>query len=197
MKDFPKGRYAVIYADPPWEYRNKQDPTIEAHRQYPTMSPEDLAALPVQSISERDCLLFMWVTCPTLGEAITLGEAWGFEYKTIAFVWDKGRCLPGFYTLSQTELCLVFKRKGGKIPEPRGARNIKQMVIERRTCHSSKPNEVRRRIESMFPAHNKIELFARIRVPGWDAWGNECDESPGSLCRSGRIDSGVQASLRL
>ena len=71
---------------------------------------------------------------------------------------------PGFYTLSQCELCLVFKR--GKIPRPRGSRNVRQLVSAPRGPHSAKPDEVRRRIGLMFPEQRKIELFARVGVGG-------------------------------
>ena len=71
---------------------------------------------------------------------------------------------PGFYTMSQCELCLVFRR--GRIPTPRGARNERQLVRAERGPHSAKPEEVRRRIERMFPEQRKIELFARREVPG-------------------------------
>ena len=73
--------------------------------------------------------------------------------------------------MSQCELCLVFKR--GKIPQPRGARNIRQLVQMKRTRHSEKPDVVRKRIEEMFPHQCKIELFARKQTQGWDAWGLE------------------------
>ena len=88
---------------------------------------------------------------------------------------------PGFYTMSQCELCLVFKR--GKIPSPRGARNVRQLVTARREAHSKKPDEVRRRIERMFPRLRKIELFARERDErgptegGWETWGFEAQET--------------------
>ena len=85
------------------------------------------------------------------------------------FVWDKQRVNPGFYTLSQCELCLVFKH--GRIPAPRGARNVRQLVSEKRSAHSQKPDEVRRRIEAMFPYARRIELFARERAEGWTPWG--------------------------
>ena len=84
----------------------------------------------------------MWATNPHLDQAIELGKAWGFAWATVAFVWDKVRVNPGFYTMSQCELCLVFKR--GKIPSPRGARNIRQLVTAKREAHSQKPDEVRR-----------------------------------------------------
>ena len=98
-------------------------------------------------------------------------KAWGFSWATVGFVWDKQRVNPGFYTMSQVELCLIGKR--GKIPKPRGARNIRQLVSELRGKHSAKPAEVRSRIDLMFPTQNKVELFSRNVTPGWDVWGNE------------------------
>ena len=176
----PDRRYAVIYADPPWDYKGQlqhagpdSGDTGGAIRHYSTMTSADLAGLPVLDIAEDDCLLFLWATSPHLDQAISLGKAWGFEWATVAFVWDKRRVNPGFYTMSQCELCLVFKR--GKIPQPRGARNVRQLVSEPRGPHSVKPDEVRRRIERMFPEQAKIELFARAPVPGWDTWGDEIE----------------------
>ena len=176
----PDRRYGVIYADPPWDYRGQlqhaggdSGDTGGAVRHYGTVTSADLAGLPVAGIAEADCLLFLWATSPHLDQAVDLGKAWGFEWATVAFVWDKQRVNPGFYTMSQCELCLVFKR--GRIPRPRGARNVRQLVSERRGAHSAKPEEVRRRIERMFPEQAKIELFARGRAPGWDTWGDEIE----------------------
>ena len=176
----PDRRYGVIYADPPWDYKGQlqhagpdSGDTGGAIRHYSTVTSADLAALPVLDIAEDDCLLFLWATSPHLDQAISLGKAWGFEWATVAFVWDKRRVNPGFYTMSQCELCLVFKR--GKIPQPRGARNVRQLVSEPRGPHSVKPDEVRRRIERMFPQQAKIELFARAPAPGWDTWGDEIE----------------------
>ena len=73
--------------------------------------------------------------------------------------------------MSQVEICLIGKR--GKIPQPRGARNIRQYLEHPREKHSKKPDQVRTRIEEMFPTQNRIELFARQKAQGWDAWGNE------------------------
>jgi N6-adenosine-specific RNA methylase IME4 len=88
-------------------------------------------------------------------------------------VWDKQKVNPGFYTMSQVELCLIGKR--GKIPKPRGARNIRQMVSVMRQKHSAKPEEVRKRIEEMFPEQTKLEMFAREAPEGWDVHGNEIE----------------------
>jgi N6-adenosine-specific RNA methylase IME4 len=97
--------------------------------------------------------------------------AWGLDYATVAFVWDKQRTNPGYYTLSQVELCLVGK--SGIIPQPRGSRNERQFLSELRGEHSTKPAEVRNRISKMFPEQRKLEMFARERVAGWDAWGRD------------------------
>ena len=104
-----------------------------------------------------------------LSQAIQLGEAWGFTYRTVAFVWDKMNHNPGKYTLSNCELCLLFKK--GRIPNPRGARNVKQLIKSPRGKHSEKPIEVMQGIERMFPQQNRIELFAIKRYNGWSAWG--------------------------
>lgn len=172
----PDRRFGVIYVDPPWDYRGQlqhagpaSGDTGGAVRHYPTVPLSELKELPVQRIAARDCLLFLWSTSPHLDQAIELGKSWGFSWATVAFVWDKLRVNPGHYTLSQCELCLVFRR--GRIPLPRGARNVRQLVTEERGPHSTKPDEVRRRIEAMFPEQSRIELFARRPAPGWTAWG--------------------------
>ncbi len=175
---FPKKRYGIIYADPPWDYKGQLQHTGAggkesggAIRHYPTVPVSEMMTWDVPAISEDDCLLFMWSSSPHLDQAIQLGKAWGFRWATVAFVWDKQRPNPGFYTMSQCELCLVFRR--GRIPKPRGARNIRQLVQAKRTRHSEKPAAVREGIEQMFPHQGKIELFARKRYPHWDAWGLE------------------------
>ena len=164
----PSGQFDIIYADPPWDYKGQlqhagegsQD-TGGAARHYPTVTLDDLKTLDVPSISARDCLLFMWATNPHLDQAIDLGKAWGFAWATVAFVWDKVRVNPGFYTMSQCELCLVFKK--GKIPSPRGARNVRQLVTAKREAHSQKPGEVRLRIDkcSLFSARSSCSRASR------------------------------------
>jgi len=171
-------RYEILYADPPWDYKGQRQhngkgkkDTGGAVEHYPTMTLKELKRLDIDSICAESCLLFMWSSSPHLDQAIDLMKAWGFSWATVGFVWDKQRVNPGFYTMSQCELCLIGKR--GKIPKPRGARNIRQLVSEMRGKHSTKPAEVRKRIELMFPEQNKIELFSRHSPPGWDIWGNE------------------------
>ena len=187
----PNKKYQVIYADPPWDYGGKmqydkttiKDENIgfkkkifisSAAFKYPTLKLKQLKELDVKSITADDCILFMWTTGPQMENSIKLGTAWGFEYKTVAFVWDKMIHNPGRYTLSQTEFVLAFKK--GRFPQPRGARNIRQLVTIRRGAHSVKPIEVIDRITKMFPTQDKIELFARNNYVGWDNWGLEIPE---------------------
>jgi N6-adenosine-specific RNA methylase IME4 len=182
----PIDKFDIIYADPPWDYggkmqfdkssTRKEDINLSknifisaASFKYPTLSTTELAKLAVCEIANDDSLLFMWTSNPHLDQAIELGKAWGFNYRTVAFVWNKMVHNPGQYTMSYCELCLLFKR--GKIPRPRGARNIKQLINFPRGEHSEKPIQVAENIEKMFPHHKRIELFARRAVEGWTPWG--------------------------
>ena len=188
----PSKKYEIIYADPPWDYGGKMqfDNSIikannkgferdiflsAANFKYPTLTLKELMTLDINSISADDCVLFMWTTGPQMENSIKLAKGWGFEYKTIAFVWDKGIHHPGRYTLSQTEFVLACKK--GKIPTPRGARNIRQLVSVKRGEHSEKPLEVIKGITDMFPRQAKIEIFARKKYIGWDNWGLEISGS--------------------
>ena len=177
MIPFPKKKYSIIYADPPWQHNTGQGlPYSKVLDHYDVMTLDDLIDLPVSEICSEDTLLFMWAISPELQQCLTLGKSWGFTYITIGFVWDKKHTVFGRYTHSQCEICLLFKK--GKIPQPRGEFGIKQYVVTaQRSQHSSKPYEVRYRIDKMFPEHSKIELFARERFKGWDAWGNEISGS--------------------
>jgi len=181
-------KYQIIYCDPPWDYKGQTQTgkskfkgstfrggttvkTGGAASHYSTVPVHRLKDLDVQSVADSDCLLFMWATSPHLDQAIDLLKSWGFKWATIGFVWNKCRTNPGFYTMSQCEICLIGKK--GKIPQPRGARNIRQLVNWPREKHSKKPDDVRKRIEQMFPTQDKIELFARNKNEGWDVWGEE------------------------
>ena len=191
--ELPKQKYQIIYMDPPWDYGGKMQydkSTIKSENigfekniflssasfKYPTVKLKDLMALDIPAIAdEKSCLLFMWTTGPQFANSIKLGESWGFEYKTVAFVWDKMIHNPGRYTLSQTEFCIVFKR--GTIPSPRGARNVRQLVEYPRGEHSQKPTKIIEGITKMFPEQKKIELFARQNYTGWDNWGLEIPDN--------------------
>jgi len=184
----PKKKYDIIYLDPPWDYGgkmqfDKSSTSVDkidlkknifissASFKYPTLKLKELKTLDINSITKNDSLIFMWATNPHLQQAIELGCSWGYKYRTVAFIWNKMVHNPGKYTMSYCELCLLFKK--GRIPTPRGARNIKQLVEIPRKKHSQKPNEIRDLIYKMFPTQQKIELFSRVNSLGWDSWGLE------------------------
>ena len=172
----PDKKYSIIYADPPWWYsnviRNRAKVHSGAYQHYPVMKTPEICALPIDQIAEENSLLFLWTTGALLADGIQVGKAWGFNYATVAFVWVKPKKpICGFYTMSQCEYCLAFRK--GKIPQPRGLRNIRQVLVSKARRHAEKPAQVRQRITEMFPYHERIELFARQRAEGWDAWGNE------------------------
>jgi len=171
----------VLYCDPPWDYDGRTflnsvgNDTGAACDHYVTMKPKELCAMgdAVKSICAPKCICFMWTTGPQLDISIDVLRAWGFKYKTIAFVWDKVRTNPGYYTMSSSELVICGTRGG--IPSPRGSRKERQMIRMSRTEHSSKPEKIRQRIERMFPVQVKLEMFSRAIVEGWYIWGNQCD----------------------
>lgn len=172
-------RYDVIYADPPWRYYTYSDKgkgrSAESH--YPTMAKEEIQQLPVERISSKNSVLFLWVTAPCLIEGIELIKAWGYTYKTVAFTWvkqckrsDKPFLGMGYYTRANAEYCLLATK--GKVL-PRVSHSVSSVVISHIERHSKKPDEVRRRITELFGNRPRIELFAREYADGWDCWGNE------------------------
>jgi N6-adenosine-specific RNA methylase IME4 len=166
----PTGPYDVIYADPPWRYASATTtPTRRIEEQYPTMALEDIRALKVEALAGPDAVLFLWATAPLLPDCLTVIEAWGFAYKT-CMVWDKERMGLGHWVRVQHELLLIATCGKPSLPAVKDTRSV---IREPRGLHSRKPDRARRDIEAMFPAARRIELFARMRTPGWEAWGNE------------------------
>ena len=170
-------KYEIIYADPPWNYKNnKENLPKMGGVTYKQMTDESLQEMNVKRICGRNCALFMWVTMPKLREGLELIKAWGFTYTTCAFVWVKQNPKNegvysglGHWTNGNAELCL-FAKKG---KHKRVEKNVKQIVISHRREHSRKPDEVRERIVRLLGDLPRIELFARETADGWDSMGDE------------------------
>ena len=155
------------------------------------MSIDELCALPVERLAEKDCLLFLWATFPQLPEALQLIKAWGFTFKTVAFVWLKrnkkspktvafvwlkrNKKSPtwfyglGYWTRGNAEICLLAKRGKPK----RHSAGVHQFIISPVEEHSKKPDVTRDKIVELAGDLSRVELFARQKTPGWDVWGNE------------------------
>lgn len=167
---WPKGKYRVIYADPPWQYGDERFGMGRAIDHYNTMSIDELKAMSVALLAEDNSVLFLWATAPLLVEAFELIEAWGFTYKT-NIVWDKVRANLGNYTSVRHEHLLIAT-KGSGVPD-NTIRVDSVQVVERTGRHSEKPEKFRSIIETLYTYGNKIELFSRKRVDGWEVYGNE------------------------
>ena len=138
-----------------------------------------------QRIVAPDCALLLWAVHSHLPDALAVICAWGFTYKTVAFTWvkrtprDTGYFLGrGYWTHSNAEVCLL-----ATMGRPaRVGTGVPSLVVTPRREHSRKPDEVRERIVRVFGDVPRAELFARQKVAGWSAWGNEveCDFSLGA-----------------
>ena len=135
-------KYDIIYADPPWQYRtySKKGRGRSAESHYPTMGIEDIKALPVGELAAKDCALFMWITFPCLQEALEVLTAWGFSYKTVAFVWVKQNRKSdslfwgmGYWTRANTELC-ILATKGHPKRINSGVHQVIMSHMEKQFC---------------------------------------------------------------
>jgi N6-adenosine-specific RNA methylase IME4 len=176
--------YRLIYADPPWTYRDKcRGGERGAGFKYPTMTVADICRLPVWELADPEsCLLAMWWVPTQPVEALKVVEAWGFRFMTMkGFTWHKTNPKKGnsalgmgHMTRANSEDCLFAVR--GRLPERVDA-SICQHVTAPRGRHSAKPEEIRDRLVALLGDVPRIELFARSSAPGWDCWGNECNSS--------------------
>lgn len=190
-----RGKYAAIMADPPWHFqpwvggggrwngdKKKRVYTPARAPAYSTMSFEEIAALPVVELASPVATLFIWGVWYYLPQTLEIIKAWGFQYKTCAFCWQKadirqpdifkdqyeGQWGLGYWVRQNTEFCLLATR--GK-PKRLNA-NVQQGIITPRREHSRKPDGIHDRIERLV-AGPYVELFARETRHGWDSWGNE------------------------
>lgn len=173
-------KYSVIYADPPWAYHvySKKGKGRSAENHYRTMNVEDIKNLPIEKISAKDCILFLWVAFPCLIQGLQVMNSWGFAYKTCGFVWVKRNKKSdsfftglGFWTRSNAEICLI----GTRGHPHRVSKAVKQVCDARIMEHSKKPDEIRERIVDLCGNVPRIELFGRKEVEGWEVIGNEID----------------------
>lgn len=161
-------KYRVIYADPPWKYNDKQDIAAlgGAVKHYPVMALEDICALPIPA--EDNSVLFLWTTSPMLEDAFKVINAWNFKYKS-SFIWDKVSHVMGHYNSVRHEFLLVCTR-GSCTPDV--PKLFDSVISIERTEHSRKPDKFREMIDTLYPAGDRLEMFAREAPKGWDVWGN-------------------------
>lgn len=176
------GGFSTVLADPPWRFANRTGKVAPEHRRldrYSTMSLEAIKALPVRDVLAPKAHLYLWVPNALLPEAIEVMSAWGFRYVS-NIVWAKrrrdggpdGRGV-GFYFRNVTELLLFGVRGSMRTLAP--GRSQVNMIETRKREHSRKPDEQYELIESCSPGAY-LELFARQKREGWEAWGDESSD---------------------
>ena len=184
-----KRQYSIIYADPSWGFSSKYkfkkggkvSKLTHINDHYETMSIDNLCSLPISNLAKGNAILFIWTTDSHLESCLKVIKAWGFTYKTIAFVWlkqtstGKDCFVKGFWTNKSTEICLLATR--GKTYHLLKDKSVRQLIRSVRGKHSEKPNEARERIVQMFGNISRIELFAREKPRGWHVWGNEVESN--------------------
>lgn len=171
--------FDIILADPPWTFTTRSPKGGGRSPDYPTMTLAELQALDVGSLAADDCALFLWCVWPSLFRDVPgLLAAWGFDYRTLAFIWIKTTRRSnglhmglGYYTRANSEPCLLAIR--GRMPV--AAHDVHQVIYSPVQEHSRKPDEVYSRIQRLYPGRRYVELFARRPWPGWAAWGNQVE----------------------
>ena len=174
-------KYKIIYADPPWQFNNKNtggSMKSGAENQYKVMGIDDIKKLPINEIADDNCVLIMWYVGSQPQEAIDLVKAWGFTLKNMnGFVWVKltKKLLAffgmGFWTRAGSESAIIAI-KGKPKPLNKNVRAVRHEVIGK---HSEKPAVFRNDIVDLCGDLPRVELFARQKADGWDSWGNEID----------------------
>lgn len=147
-------------------------------------------------------LLGLWITAPFLLDGIhnRVCDAWGFTPRQIV-PWIKGR-LDVVYPLSASAyaklviqpgmghltrgcveyLVLATRGKYTSLVKTHSENGLllaeeDAFIIAPKSKHSRKPAEAYALLERLFPGPY-IELFARERRPGWEAWGLEAPPAP-------------------
>ena len=182
--------YRTIVADPPWEYDRASGlgSSRAAADNYPTMSNQAIANLPIREQAATDAHLYLWVTNPRIFaegrdsvSPVEILRLWGFRYVTM-LTWHKlGAPGMGWYFRGDTEHVLFGVR--GSLPIPPAVRESNHFAASR-TIHSAKPDRFYEMVERVSPGPY-LELFARRRRYGWDVWGNEAPEFAASQAEMG------------
>lgn len=181
--DFPGwiDHYKLIVIDPPWQYNLREsDRSHRGRCPYPAMTDQEILSLPIETIAAKDAYLILWVTNNHLPLGFKCLESWGFTYKTM-HTWVKvsKKGSPhigiGHYGRNCTEHYLIGVRGKPGTFTSLGLTSIPNVIQAQKSHHSKKPDEFWTVINQLAQTLNgpTIELFAREKRPGWDAWGLE------------------------
>jgi N6-adenosine-specific RNA methylase IME4 len=164
VSPLPKGTYRTLVIDPPWQYESQR-------ATYPTMSLDQLKALPVSKLLGAEAFAWVWTTNAMIEEAFACVRAWGLQPKTM-LTWAKDRPGTGHWLMGQTEHALFCVRGSPKMTSI-GASTLLQAPSRN---HSEKPEAFYDLVEKMCPGP-RLDMFARSKRRGWTSWGAELNDN--------------------
>ncbi|WP_103171796.1 MT-A70 family methyltransferase [Paracoccus sp. SY] len=176
-------RFGTVLADPPWQFQNRTGKMAPEHKRlsrYPTMTLDEICALPVDRIADARSHLYLWVPNALLPEGLKVMESWGFTYKS-NLIWYKtrkdggpDRRGVGFYFRNVTEI-LLFGVRGKDVRTLDPGRSQENVIATQKREHSRKPDEQYGLIEACSWGP-RLEMFARGPRKGWTVWGNQAED---------------------
>lgn len=181
-------RYRTIVADPPWKVMAgplmervgegwlwaEQDRQATRPLAYPTLSVDEIAALPVGAMADDDCALYLWTINAYVEQAYDVVRAWGFKPSTL-HTWCKapmGGGLGGAHGI--TSEFFLYARRGSPVERRQTGtwHQWKRHYVNGKPAHSAKPDAMLDLVEATNDGPY-LELFARRARLGWDYWGDQ------------------------
>lgn len=164
-------RFRTIVADPPWAVqwnaRIGKGRSGKKGLPYPTMTLEEICAMPVGNLADDSAHLWLWTTSNFLWDAPRVALSWGFR-PSYTLVWAKTMGVGGRFR----HACeyILFAERGAQLPITR--RDVPTWFDWPKSVHSAKPDAFYDLVESVSP-EPRVELFARRARFGWEYAGNE------------------------
>jgi len=169
----PDSTYRALVIDPPWPMEKilRDVRPNQAAMDYPMMSLDEIAALPIPELADPSgCHVYLWTTHKFLPDALRLFEIWGVRYQCI-MTWVKNVGFTPFSWMYSTEHVL-FGRIGSLDLLQLGLRlDFAAKVRE----HSRKPEIFYDLVRQASPGP-RLDMFAREPHNGFETWGNEPDK---------------------
>jgi N6-adenosine-specific RNA methylase IME4 len=168
-------KYRTIVIDPPWRLSCCNENAFSHSKitkdlPYETMSDSEIMAFDVDQFADEQCDLFLWTTPAKIHTAFHVLEAWNFRYANF-FAWNKldGLNFNGVHNILEFVLYAYRGKNGLNYSRP-----IDTYFAEKRVKHSQKPNKFYSLIAKV-TSEPRVDLFARRRHIGFDAWGNQVE----------------------
>jgi N6-adenosine-specific RNA methylase IME4 len=169
----PEGKFRTIIVDPPWPVKKiirEVRPNQEEELDYPTLTIEQIKALPIKQCAYDDgCHVYLWTTHKFLPIAFEVFKCWGVNYECL-LTWVKNVGFTPFSWMYSTEH-ILFGRIGSLEVLEKGHRlDFTGKVRE----HSRKPDEFYDLVRTVSPEPRR-DMFSREKREGFLSWGNEPD----------------------